>query len=65
MPRRGRFVTFLLLPSAVCFWILGWILFWVGASYDRGEVVMKEPVKPLEPQSLSFFLDVPEKDVMA
>jgi hypothetical protein len=64
MRGRSRFVSLLLLPSAVCFWFLGWLLFWGGSP--------REPVKddrrivePEKASGLSFVVAVPEKEIAA
>jgi hypothetical protein len=63
MPRRNRFVALLMLPSAVCLWSVGWVLFWVGRP--REPAVQKKAVKVADSAGLSFVVAVPEKEIVA
>jgi hypothetical protein len=47
MRRRNRFITFLALPLAVFFWVIGWSLSWIGSEKRRGEANKKPDRKEL------------------
>ena len=63
MRGRSRFVGFLLLPSAVCLWMIGWALFWIGVR--REPLEKRKAVKGVRSRDLSFVVVAPEREILA
>ena len=63
MRGRSRLLALLLLPSAVCLWAVGWLLFCVGAA--REPVEAAKSVRRTGSSGLSFVVGVSEKEIAA
>jgi hypothetical protein len=55
MRKRNRVALFLLMPTVVFMWFIGWSLYWIGSREDA------KPRKTSDQNELTFTVQMPEE----